>query len=393
MFVSNMGAVSPVGCGVEKFWKAVCEGQSGLAPIRRFNASPFRNQLGGEVKDFGAFPHRPDEPQLARATAFALAACREAFHASGLSHRRVDPVRIGLVLGTNFGNLEHLGEFFDGNIARLQSYHFQSTVDAVARDLQIKGPTMTLSLSCACGVAVIGCAMDLIRAGRADVVLACGFDELSLFALTGLNALRTITPDTIRPFDKTRAGTLFAEGAGALVIESEQSMVRRGASPIVELLGYGVNNDAYHMTAPDQSGRGIIEVMQRALRDARLEPECIDHINAHGTGTLYNDKIETMAIKTVFGAHAYRMPVVSLKGMLGHTMGAAGALETIAAALTIRDSIVPPTVGLQTPDPECDLDYVPGAARKAAVRTVLSNSYGIGGANAAVVLTAPEERP
>ena len=388
-----MGAVSPVGCGVAKFWEALCAGRSGLAPITRFDASPFRNNLAGEVKDFNAFPFRPEGKRLSRATAYALAASREAVHDAGLGRPVPNLARLGLVLGTNFGSLDDLGEYFEGDERRLESYSFQSAVDCVAGDLGVRGPTLVLSLSCASGVAVIGCAMDLIRMGRADAAVACGFDELSHFAYTGLNALRTITPDTLRPFDKHRNGTLFAEGAGAFVIESEAHLRERAGRPIAELLGYAMNNDAYHMTAPDQSGRGIIAVMREALADAHIEPDQIDHVNAHGTGTPYNDKIETTSIKTVFGERAKSIPVVSLKGMMGHTMGAAGALETIGAALTIRDGTIPPTLGLRTPDPECDLDYVPGTARRANVKAVLSNSYGIGGANAAVVVSAVEREP
>jgi len=386
--VTGLGAVSPVGCGVAKFWASLCAGRSGLAPITRFDAAPFRNNMAGEVKDFDSFPHKPRDEGLCRANAYATAACREALVDAGFERGYPDPSRVGLVLGTNFGALNDLGDCFGGNTESLWRYSFQSTVDLLARECGVQGPTLMLSLSCASGVAAIGCAMDLIRAGRADVVVACGFDELTCFAYTGLNALRTITTDTIRPFDKRRAGTLFAEGAGALAVESFDHARTRSASPCAELLGYATNNDACHMTAPDRSGRGIIAVMQSALADAAVPPDRIDHINAHGTGTQYNDKIETAAIKTVFAQRAGLVPVVSLKGAMGHTMGAAGALETIAAILTLRDGIIPPTLGLQTPDPECDLDYVPGQARRAAVKTVLSNSYGIGGANAAVILTS-----
>jgi len=386
--VTGLGAVSPIGCGVAKFWAALRNGQCGLAPITRFDASPFRNNLAGEVKDFGDCPHAPAEKGLSLTESYALAACREALCNSGFDGSFDNSSRVGLVLGTNFGSLDCLGQYFSGEKNQLAKYNFQSLLNVVAGGIGVGGPSVVLSLSCASGVAAIGKAMDFICSGHADVMIACGCDELSHFALTGLNALRTITPDTVRPFDKNRKGTLFAEGAGALVVESEKHAKARSADCIVSVLGCAMNNDAFHMTAPDKSARGIISVMQMALSNAGVSPDDIDHVNAHGTGTPYNDKGETLAIKTVFGKRAKQIPVVSLKGTMGHTMGAAGALETIGTIMTVSNSVIPPTVGLETADPECDLDYVPSEARKMVIQTALSNSYGIGGTNAAVVVSA-----
>ncbi|NQT18993.1 MAG: beta-ketoacyl-[acyl-carrier-protein] synthase family protein, partial [Planctomycetes bacterium] len=256
----------------------------------------------------------------------------------------------------------------------------------LAEELGLAGPRINISLSCASGVAAIGYAVDLIRSGRARAAIACGYDELSFYAYSGLSALRAITPEIIRPFDKNRKGTIFSEGAGALVLEAIEPACERGADIYATVLGHAMNNDAYHMTAPDKSGRGIISVMKNALADAGADTDEVDHVNAHGTGTPFNDKTETTAVKEIFGERAYQIPITSMKSMMGHCMGASGALETIGAALTARDGIIPPTVNLETPDPECDLDYVPGEARRMSVRTVLCNSYGFGGTNAALVL-------
>ena len=232
--------------------------------------------------------------------------------------------------------------------------------------------------------------MDQIRLGRADAMVAGGYDELALFSYGGLCALRAVTPEVIRPFDKRRKGTIFSEGAGVVVVEALESAEQRGATIHAEVPGHAMNNDAFHMTAPDRKGRGIQAVMQAALADAVVSPDEIDHISAHGTGTLYNDKIETACIKAVFGDDAYDIPVVSVKSEMGHTMGAAGTLEVICSILTIRHQRVPPTINLEEPDPECDLDYVPGESRAHDVRTVLCNSYGIGGTNAAIVIRSLE---
>jgi len=407
-----MGAVSPMGSDVAAFWAALCRGESGLRPITHFNAAPFRNNLAGEVKDFRP---APADASLARAHQYAARAIREACGAAPLD----DLGPVGIVTATNFGAAEfgqRLCERIisgggkppdddapasDEAFASLgPQWQMNWLADYMAAELGLTGPRATLSLSCASGVAAIGLACEMIRSGRARAAVACGYDELSLYAYSGLSALRAITPDIIRPFDKNRKGTIFAEGAGAVLVESRKSAVQRGAPIMAILLGHAMNNDAFHMTAPDKTGHGIIAVMRSALADAAIEPDAIDHVNAHGTGTQFNDKTETAAIKEVFGERAYRVPVNSMKSMMGHTMGAAGVLETIGSVLTVRDGVIPPTINLVTPDPECDLDYVPGAARRMDVRTVLCNSYGFGGTNAALVLrrwegagAAPRGRP
>jgi len=334
-------------------------------------------------------------PNASRAKAYALAAIGEAIADARLEG---DTLRAaGIVLATNFGGCDHGEKFLAARVqgetpdARdFAEFSFQAAAREAAELLALRGPMATLSLSCASGVAAIGYAVDLVREGRVERMIAGGHDELSRMSYSGLSALRAVTPEIIRPFDKNRNGTMFAEGAGVVVIESLDSALRRGAAVHAEVLGHAMNNDAFHMTAPDQTGRGIVGVMQLAINDAAVLPGDIRHINAHGTGTLYNDKIETAAIKSVFGRYARKLTVTANKSMIGHTCGAAGTLESICTIKTLQTGIVPPTIHLETRDPECNLDYVPGEARKCDLRVALCNAYGIGGTNSAIVLARYE---
>ena len=388
--ITGMGAIAPNGNCVGEFWDGLVAGRCALAPITRFDASPFRNANGGEVKGFDL-----PNPEASRAKAYALAAIGEAIADARLAG---DALRdAGIVLATNFGGCDQ-GERFLAARAHHEApdprwfddYSFQAAAAEAADLLGLRGPMAVLSLSCASGVAAIGYAADLVREGRVPRMIAGGYDELARMSYSGLSALRAITPEIIRPFDKTRNGTMFSEGSGVLVVESLESALDRGATIHAEIRGHAMNNDAFHMTAPDQTGRGITAVMQAALVDAGVHPADVQHINAHGTGTPYNDKIETAAIKAVFNADAYRLTVTANKSMIGHTCGAAGTLESICTVLTLQTGIVPPTIHLETPDPECDLDYVPAEARRTEVRVALCNSYGIGGTNAAIVLARYE---
>jgi len=385
LVITGLGAIAPNGNSVAEFWEGLCAGRYALAPITHFDASPFRNASGGEVRDFPL-----PEPEASRAKLYALAAIEQAIADAGLEG---DELRsAGIVLATNFGGCEH-GERLlaaqirgeEPNPRWLDEFDFQAAAVAAAARWGLCGPSATLSLSCASGVAAIGYAADLIREGRCERVIAGGYDELALMSYSGLSALRAITPEIIRPFDRNRAGTMFSEGAGVVVVESLESARARGAAVHAEVLGHAMNNDAFHMTAPDTSGKGITAVIQAALDDAGVKPEDVQHINAHGTGTQYNDKIETAAIKAVFNAHARQLTITANKSMIGHTCGAAGTLESICTIKTLQTGIVPPTIHYETPDPDCDLDYVPNQARKCDVRVALCNAYGIGGTNAAVV--------
>ena len=389
--VTGMGVVSPLGAGVPEVWSALCAGTSGIGEITRFDTTGFTLTRGGEVPDSCLVPASVESgPEEADpAVRFMLAAAEEALHDSGLAAQPDWAADTGVVLATNFGGivagervLAHTAGFGD-----FEACTFQRSADVVAARYALAGPRLVLSLSCSSGAAALGYGCELIRAGRAKAVLTGGYDALSRFAWSGLSALRTMTKDVVRPFDKGRSGTIFSEGAGALLIEAREYAEARGARLYAHVLGYGVNNNAHHLTAPPSDGQGSAAVMRMALADAGLEPDRIDHINAHGTGTPHNDVTETRAIKAVFGAAAYRIPVTSIKSMTGHMMGAAGSVEAIATVLSLRDGVVPPTIHYETPDPDCDLDIVANSARLASMRTALTNSAGIGGCNAAIILS------
>ena len=389
--VTGMGMVSPVGSGVPAFWSAVCRGVCGIRDITRFDAHLFPFTRAGEITDFSLPPELGLNPaEFDLATQFMLTAAAEALRESGLPATAGPDT--GVVLSTNFGGTLGSEKAMAATVgkgdAAAQDYHealFQTAADHTARLLGLTGPRCVLSLSCASGTAALAYGADLIRAGRAQAVLTGGYDVLSRFAWSGLSVLRTMSKDAVRPFDKNRNGTIFSEGAGALVIEELEHARRRGATILAEVAGYATNNNAFHMTAPAKLGAGTAAVLQAALADAGMSPGEIGHINAHGTGTQPNDVTETQAIKTVFGESARRIPITSIKGTTGHLMGASGSAEAIASILTMRDGVIPPTIHFQTPDPECDLDYVFNEARQMAVDSVLSNSAGIGGCNAAVL--------
>ncbi|MHC5055266.1 MAG: beta-ketoacyl-[acyl-carrier-protein] synthase family protein [Planctomycetota bacterium] len=381
ILVTGLGAVSPLGWGVMPLWEGLVAGRSGLGPVRRFDASAFRSAGGGEVpQGEGEGP----TPARTLAEGYLLEAVREALAGSGAPREGT-----ALVVGTNFGGMSAAERALaGGGEPDLAGYEFREQAARCARELGLSGVTVALSLSCASGTAALVVARDLIRSGRAERAVAAGYDELSRYAFGGLAALRAMTTTALRPFDRRRDGTLFSEGAGAIVIESERAAAERGRGALAEVLGGALTNDGYHMTAPEKEARGIQALIRGALADAGTDAGRVDHVNLHGTGTKYNDAIETKALKGVFGERATRIPVTANKGTLGHAMGAAGALETVATVLSMRHGLVPPTMGHEEPDPECDLDVVTGGAREVRVGVALKTSYGIGGANAAVVLGA-----
>jgi 3-oxoacyl-[acyl-carrier-protein] synthase II len=383
--VTGMGVVSCLGLEVAKVWQALCAGRSGIAPMTRWDPTGLRNARMGEVVDF------PWDDLHDEASQFALHAVGAALADAGVTEGR----GLGLVSSTNFAGAtawdQYLACLQVGPISAevAESFReatFARTAELLTESLGLTGPRRVLSLSCSSGTAAIGQGLDLIRLGKAEIVICEGHDSLAYSSLAGLSILRTITNDEIRPFDIRRNGTLFGEGAGALVLESWEHACERGAHPYAEVLGYAVNNNAYHLTAPDKAGEGIIEVLHEALRDAGVDGQEIDYVNAHGTGTAYFDVTETRALKNVLGARAYQIPISSIKPATGHLMAAAGSVEAIATICALRDGMVPPTLNLEQPDPECDLDYVPGVGRPAPMHTALSISSGIGGNNAAVVL-------
>jgi 3-oxoacyl-[acyl-carrier-protein] synthase II len=402
--ITGMGAVSPHGKTVGTLWSNLLEGKPAFKPLTAlFNASDFRNPLAGVVD---GYPVSSDANQPARAVRMLDDALGEALRdALGLPADSTDAVlretisksglrQADLVTSTNFGGMsvtEHALIEGASNTARasLDGYLMGPAANHVAGHYGIGGSQFNLSLACSSGAAAIGIALDLIRRGRADIAIACGYDELSLYIYAGLSALRAITPETIRPFDKRRKGTLFSEGAGVMVLENPAHAAERKAPNIYgRVLGRAMNNDAYHMTAPEQEAHGIQAVMRAALRDAGVAPAEIDHLNLHATGTPYNDAIETKAVHAVFGSRGREIPVCSVKSSIGHTMGAAGVLESIVAVMTMREGKVPPVLGLdpQEKDPQCDLNPAIGKPLLGTFNKVLKTSYGFGGTNAAVVI-------
>jgi len=388
--ITGLGCISPLGNDVPAFWSSLIAGQSGIGPITKLDTTGLRNASGGEVRGFD-WSHYGEEGDCDEASQFAFAAAHEAIADAHLLQSAL--ARTGIVFATNFGgaaswetvcDMSADGGPVDAELFR--QFTLEDAADYTADQLGIEGPRVTLTNACSSGGNSIGLACDWLRLGRCDIALAGGHDGLGLSSLAGLSILRTISPDLCRPFDKNRNGTIFGEGAGVLVLETWSSAARRDAKVYAEVAGWAVNNNAYHLTAPDKEGAGLRAVMEAALRDADLPPEAIDYINAHGTGTQYNDLAETQAIKAVLGVRAQDVPVSSIKAATSHTMGAAGVLEAIATVMALIEQTLPPTINYETPDPDCDLDYVPNTARPAILSTALSNSSGIGGNNASLIL-------
>jgi 3-oxoacyl-[acyl-carrier-protein] synthase II len=403
VFVTGLGAVTPIGNDVETSWEAALAGRSGVDFIRSFDANGFPVRIAAEVKGFdpGSVAPPKEARRLDRNVLLALGAAKEAMSDAGLNG--FDPARVGIVFGSAIGGFHGIME--QGEVLRERgpdrvSPHFlpnvlvDSASGQLAISLGLRGPNYAVVSACATGSHAVGEAAELIRRGDADAVLAGGTEAcMHPLILAGFCAMRGLVaedehpPRASRPFDASRAGFVIGEGAGVLVLEDADSARARGATIYAEVVGYGASNDAYHMAAPDPESVGVSEMMRAALRRAELSPEEVDYINAHGTSTPLGDLAETKAIKDVFGDHAYQLAVSSTKSVMGHTFGAAGAIEAIMCVLAIRDGILPPTINYETPDPECDLDYVPNEARKADVKVALSNAMGLGGHNGCVILS------
>jgi 3-oxoacyl-[acyl-carrier-protein] synthase II len=413
--ITGLGAVTPLGHDVSTFWSNLIAGKRGLGPLTKFEATGLRNDMAGEVHDWPFDPSAfglssaPDD-----ATQFLLTAAREALTDAGLLVSSPSPrvergpggEVVGAVLSTNFGGGASWESFARGDQVAFRAFAFHTALDHLCAIFGLRGPCSLLSIACASGTAAIGQAADMIRYGRADVMLAGGHDCLALSPLAGLSILRTMTTDDILPFSRNRSGTLFGEGAGIVVLEDYEHALARGValSPLpvrdggrgsravayCEILGSWQNNNAYHLTAPDPGGKGMARVLAEAIRDAGVSPADIGYINAHGTGTEYHDPEETLAIKSVLGAHAYEIGVSSIKGATAHLMGAAGAVEAIATAKALQTGILPPTISDGVRDEECDLDYILGEAREADVSCAASISAGVGGSNACIVMCRPD---
>ena len=395
--VTGIGLVTSIGSDVKTFWDALLAGRSGITPVRSFDTSAYNVHLGGEVVGWSAegVATRLDLKQVGRATQFAIVAARRALEDAGIDPTSLDPTRAGVSMGTTSGEPREVETFNDafvtGDFAAIGSqlairYPCGSIPGRMAADLGFAGPNTMIPTACAAGNFAAAHAMECLRGGSADLMLAGGSDSFSRITYTGFARLSAIAPAKCQPFDLNRKGMIPAEGAAVLVLEPAASAERRGARIYAELLGYGLSCDAHHMTATAPDGEGPARAMQAALADAGLSPEGIDYISAHGTGTPTNDRCETLAIKRVFGASAPKVPISSAKSMLGHTMGAASAIEAAICALAIHTGRIPPTANFETPDPDCDLDYVPNQAREARVDVAMNNAYAFGGNNASLIL-------
>ena len=391
--VTGIGSINALGRGVDEFANALREGRSGIGALSVLDPAGFRVALAAQVTDLRAPAalSRATARRASRSALLVLVAAQEAWGMAGLTTNSGGDA--GVVIGTTTGGMS-MGEQNYGPSGPRLSRWLESPVsvptDVLAQTFSISGPRVTVSTACSSGANALGIAADWIRAGRAAVVLCGGTDSLCRGTYAGFDSLQALDPAGCRPFDKHRAGLTIGEGAALFVLEDWERALRRRTPILGEFVSYGVSADAHHLTQPRPDGAGAVLAMQRALQKGGVAAGEIDYINAHGTGTPLNDVIETRAIKTVFGAHAYAIPVTSTKSMVGHCLGAAGAIEALASLLAIRGGFVPPTVSLDTPDPECDLDYVPAKSRPARLRTVLSNSYGFGGNNTSVVLRGHE---
>lgn len=401
--VTGVGLVTPVGNDVPSSWRAILAGQSGVGVISQFDHSQFKTHIAAEVKNFDPtlYVDKKEARRMDRFLHFAAAATREALADARFEIAYYGAPRVGVLVGSGIGGIHILLEQHDLMRERgprrvspftVPGLMLNSASAHVSIMTGARGPNLAIATACATGSHAIGEAADLIRRGRADAMI-CGGSEAALMpmALAGFENMGAISSRNdepqraSRPFDKDRDGFVMGEGAGILILERLDLARARGARIYAELIGYGITADAFHVTAPLEDGSGAAECMAAALADAGLPPEAVDYINAHGTSTPLNDLSETRAIKTVFGPQAYRVPISSTKSMTGHLMGAAGAIEAVFTVLTLRDQILPPTINYETPDPECDLDYVPNHARPAAVEVAMSNSFGFGGHNGVLI--------
>jgi len=401
--VTGLGTLTPLGTGVEKNWQSLCDGKSGIGAVTRIDVSAFKTRIAGEVNDFEPldFMNRKMARRLDRFTHFALAATRMAMEDSKLT---IDPDiadRVGVVIATAACGIESLIKnhtlLLKGEGRRISPFFVPSfpgnmAAGQVAITFGAKGPNLCPVTACAAGTHALGEAFRIIKTGEAEVMIAGGTDSAILpLIFAGLDAggftsNRNDEPEKAsRPFDKNRDGFVSSEGCGIVILEEIEYALNRGAKIYAEVLGYGRNSDGYHIVAPDPEGEGAAKCMKLALDDAGISVDKVDYINAHGTSTVLNDIAETRAIKKVFGELSYKVPISSNKSMIGHLWGAAGAVEAIFSILTITHGIIPPTINYETPDPECDLDYVPNVARKAEVKIALSNSFGIGSTNATLI--------
>ncbi|HLQ50072.1 MAG TPA: beta-ketoacyl-[acyl-carrier-protein] synthase family protein [Terriglobales bacterium] len=395
--VTGLGMLTPIGTGREQFWSALVEGRSGIGPVKSFDTSNYSVHLGAEIEGF-----RPQDyvselapESIGRSSQLAIAAARLALSDASLDLNQIDLERAGVCVGTTSGEPHFIERFDDhyvqGNLANvgeefITRYPCHVVAGHVAGELGFGGETIMIATACAAGNYAIARACDLLRAGKAEAMLAGGADSFSRITYTGFARLGAIAPEVCQPFDRKRKGMVPGEGAAMLLLETKEQAIARGARIYCEIGGYGLSCDAHHMTAAHPEGQGAVRAMRMALEQSGMTPEDVDYISAHGTGTPTNDRLETIAVKRTFGSRAYKIPISSVKSMLGHTMGAASAIEAAVCALTIERGEIPPTMNWHEQDPECDLDYVPNVARRHKVRVAMNNAYAFGGTNSSLVL-------
>lgn len=395
--------MTPLGTGVAKTWKSICAGKSGVARITRYDPTGDPVQIAAEVKDFIEEDHfdKKSSNKLKLFVKYALVATHMALEESGLDITDDNCGRVGVITGCGMGGLPTITEqheiYLTKGYKRISPFFIPTAIPNmpsghISMATGSKGPNLTMTTACAAGTHAVGEAYRHIKYGMSDVMISGGTEAvicpLGVNGFTSMKALskRNDSPaEASRPFDKDRDGFVMSEGSGIMILEEYEHARARGAEIIAEVVGYGLSSDAYHIAAPPEDGEGAMRSMRVALEDAGLNPEDIDYINAHGTSTPLNDRCETLAIKTVFGDHAHKLAISSTKSMVGHMLGAAGGIEAVFLALSIRDQIAPPTINLHQPSPECDLDYVPNTARKMSIRYGLSNSFGFGGTNGVVI--------
>ena len=403
--ITGLGVISPVGNKISTFWNSLTEGKSGIDRITHFDPTGFDSQIAGQIKqfnpqDYGITPR--DTRRMAKFVQYAIAASKQAIGDANLNLDKENKERIGVLIGSGIGSLQIVEKehrvLLKNGPSRISPFLIPTLIvneasGWVAITFGFKGPNSCVATACASGSHAIGDAFKIIERGDTDIMIAGGTESaITPLAVAGFCALKALScrnnepQKASRPFDSQRDGFIMSEGAGIVVLESLEHATKRKANIYAELVGYGMSCDAYHITAPDPDGHGAFLAMQAALQDARTNPEDLDYINAHGTSTKLNDKIESMAIKKALGSHAKKVMISSTKSMIGHLLGAAGGVEFITICLTIRDNIVPPTINYEYPDPECDLDYVPNLARKNSVNVTLSNSLGFGGHNATLIV-------
>jgi 3-oxoacyl-[acyl-carrier-protein] synthase II len=401
--VTGVGIVSPLGIGTEANWEALCAGRSGIGLITHFDASQFSARIAGQVKDFDPlrFVDKKDVKKMDVFIQLAIAASQFAVEDAGFAVTPENATRVGVFIASGIGGFatierEHKA-FLEGGPRRISPFFIPATIINLAAGqvsirLGAKGPNAATCTACSASAHAIGDAFEIIRRDDADVMIAGGSEAaITPLAVGGFAAMRALStrnddPEKAsRPFEKDREGFVMGEGSGILVLEELEFAKRRGAPIYAEVVGYGMTADAFHITAPSEDGDGGMRVMEMAIRRAGIKPADVDYINAHGTSTPFNDKLETLAIKRLFGEHAHQLQISSTKSMTGHLLGAAGGLEAGITALAIKHQLIPPTINYETPDPDCDLDYVPNTKREAKIEYALSNSFGFGGTNGALL--------